>query len=471
MTSLGDLSSDVRFFTSREGETLLGRIKRDLQLSEKLQVARLAMGLSLAQPNRPEPAADRDGGEIRGTTLFKRDNGPVFAALAVQRAAAPLGADEMASELEAHWERGMRLLVARLEEARAAGEDADSVLLALVRETALETSPPEGSAIGVDVIDEQIVGQQAAKRIVIPLVRDALQADPRQLQATLLFTGPASTGKTLFSQTIAEVLDLPFVDANGTVIRRIEELLDRMATAAAEADLVKTQTGSRGGIPVYRYPPTVVFIDECHVLPRTVQTELLTATEPSQREAKTNREIADVSQITFLLATTDPNRLLEPLRTRAREIDLDPYTRGEVAEIVRRRYPRWPSTVHQHLAVAGRLIPRQALTRGDDFDRFMRQDHPTYRPSEALVLAFMREMDMDRLGLIQRDYRYLALLPADGTPVGLQQIASQLRLEEDEVESSVEPFLLQLGFVERSGRGRVLTAAGRNMRDADAAGT
>jgi len=297
----------------------------------------------------------------------------------------------------------------------------------------------------------------------MPLVLDALAQTPPALAATLLFTGPASTGKTLLARTISDVLRLPFVDTNGTVIRKVDELLDRIQLACGDVGTTREQIDSRGGVPVYRYPPAVIFVDECHALPRIVQTELLTATEPSQREAKTADEIADLGQVTFLLATTDPNRLLEPLRTRSREIILEPYTRAEVAEIIRRSYPRWPSTVHLLLAVAGRLVPRSALTQAEDFERFLRQEHPNERPSEQLALSFMRQLDMDQLGLIPRDYRYLALLPANRGARGLQMLAAQLHLEEAEVEETIEPFLLQLKLVEREPRGRKITEQGLEL--------
>ncbi|MHB1537931.1 MAG: Holliday junction DNA helicase RuvB C-terminal domain-containing protein [Acidimicrobiales bacterium] len=465
MTTLSDLFVDYRFFASREGDINLSRLKREFQFTEKWQVARLAMAVSITADERPKPAQDRDGSEIRGITLFKRDGtGPAFAALAVQRARLALDADAIAAELEAHWDRGMQHLVERLDTARAVGEGADALLVTLADEsTLIPGGPSDQESLGIEAIEDRIVGQLAAKRLVVPIVRDALARTPPALAATLLFTGPASSGKTLFARTIADILRLPFVDTNGTVIRKVDELLSRIQTACADAGTTREQNGARGGIPIFSYPPAIVFVDECHALPRGAQTELLTATEPSQREAKTAEEIADLSQITFLLATTDPNRLLEPLRTRAREITLEPYMRGEVAEIVRRVHPRWPATVNQLLAVAGRLIPRQALTRAEDFERFLRQEHPSERASEQLALRFMRGLEMDELGLIPRDYRYLALLPADRSARGIQMIASQLHLEEAEVEESLEPFLLQLQLVERDPRGRKITDRGLEL--------
>ena len=289
MTTLSDLFVDYRFFASREGDINLSRLKREFRFTEKWQVARLAMAVSIAADGRPEPVSDRDGSEIRGITLFKRDGtGPAFAALAVQRARLALEADAIAADFEAHWDRGMQRLVQRLDSARATGEDADALLVTLADESTLVPGDPgDQESLGIEAIEDRIVGQLAAKRLIVPIVRDALARTPPALAATLLFTGPASSGKTLFARTIADVLRLPFVDTNGTVIRKVDELLNRIQTACLDARTAREQNGSRGGIPVFSYPPAIVFIDECHALPRGAQTELLTATEPSQREAKT----------------------------------------------------------------------------------------------------------------------------------------------------------------------------------------
>ncbi len=465
MTELAALFSDHHFCGSRDGDVKLNRLRRDFQLAEKWQVARLAIATSLAASGQPPEPADRDGSEIRGITLFKRDGtGPAFASLVVTHAKGPLGPDEIARQIEAHWERGLQILNDLVEQAQMNGDDADSVLVGLAREAALKSSDERRSeASRAAILDQRIVGQGAAKRVVIPILQDAFTSDPLRLEANLLFTGPASTGKTMFSKAIAEVLGLPLVDTNGSVVGNVASLLARIETACAEVGLKKEVIGKRGGIPVNLYPPAVVFIDECHAMTRSTQTELLTAMEPSQREAKTEREIGDISQVTILLATTDSTKLLEPLRTRTREIVLEPYSRAEVAEIIRRVHSSWPSTVCQQLAVAGRLIPRQALIVAEDFDRYMRQEHAEERPGEQLALSFMHSREMDELGLVPRDYRYLATLAEDGSPRGLQAIASQLHLEEGEVEEGIEPFLIQLRLIEREARGRKITVAGLEL--------
>jgi Holliday junction resolvasome RuvABC ATP-dependent DNA helicase subunit len=465
MTTLTDVFADYRFFGTRDGDVKLNRLRRDFQLTDKWQVARLAIATSLAVSSRPPEPADRDGSEIRGITLFKRDGtGPAFASLVVTHAKQALEPEEIVRQIEAHWDRGLQVLNDWVEEAIAEGRDADSVLVAMARQAALPSGERHTSKSSrAELIEEQIVGQSAAKRIVMPLLEDALSSEPLRLEGNLLFTGPASTGKTMFSKAIATTLELPFIDTNGSIVRDIAGLLAKIENACADAGTKKETIDKRGGIPINRYPPAVVFIDECHAMSRAAQTELLTAIEPKQREAKTDREIADISQVTILLATTDSTKLLEPLRTRTREIVLEPYSRAEVAEIIRRAHTNWPATVCQLFAVAGRLIPRQALIVAEDFDRYMRQKHPDERPGEQLALRFMESLDMNELGLVPRDYRYLATLPEDGSPRGLQAIASQLHLEEGEIEDGIEPFLIQLRLLEREARGRRITSAGLEL--------
>lgn len=462
MSTLAELFSDHRFRISASGRQIQERVKREFGFTELWQAARLAIAISLEELDEPAPPTDRDAPEMRGNTLFKAD-GPATASLIVMRAGRALGVDQIAHLIEAHWDRGLSLLEGMLTEAYAADQNADDLLMQLVERSLLggKKKPELNAGDPRAVLDAKIVAQSSAKEIIVPLLKDALVANPRLLKASLLFTGPASTGKTLFSQTIAEILDLPFVDANGTVLRVIEDLLERIKKACWEKDSkAPSQTGTNGGLPIYQYPPAVVFIDECHKLSKLMQTELLTALEPDSRTAKTNDFMADLSQVTFLLATTDSNELIDPLKTRTRGIRLDEYNRDQVAEMVSRLHPRWPAPVHLSLAVAGRLIPRRAKQEAEDFERFMRQEQKDKRPSEALALEFMRKRGMDSLGLTNTDYAYLGVLPESKDAIGLQQIASQLRVEKDEVEEEIEPYLVQLRFVERGQRGRSITDDG-----------
>jgi Holliday junction DNA helicase RuvB len=244
----------------------------------------------------------------------------------------------------------------------------------------------------------------------------------------------------------------------------VENLFDQIDAELTACGQKFTAQGRRSGLPFRKYPPLVIFIDEAHALKRPVQDALLTMTEPSERTAKSKNFIADMTSATILLATTDSAKLTKPLKTRTREIRLQPYTRDEVAEIVGRIYKGWPIEVRRLVAMAGRITPRMAKERGRDLARILDQDHGGSRPSEAMVIEVMeKEWGLDRLGLSHQDHAYLKLVLESKGPAGLANLASRMSLEPDQVEQEIEPFLLALGMMDRTAKGRMLTEQGKEI--------
>lgn len=463
-----DQLNEAHFFSSSETKALERDLMQLLQMETGWQLAQVAIATSLGTPGDVATPKDRSGSEIRGNTLLRADgSGLSLLAMIAMRAGQALEVAELSRLLEAHWCRGVALLHDRVEDAQRAGRDADSVLLDLLAASALDVGDGITSGGALELLNERIVGQEEAKERIRPLLREALEASPRMLPENLMFTGSRSLGKTLFAQTLADILQLPFLDLNGTTLTTDDDLVDRINTACIDAGQMPQQTDTVGGVPVILYPPVVVFIDECHMMGKRLQESLLTALEPNNRRAKPQGQIANLSQTTFLLATTEPDGLSEAFVSRMRVIALIPYSREDIAAIIAKAYPSLPLSVRRHLAIAGRLVPRQALTEAKDFELHMKQDHPDQRPSEQLALAFMKKRGIDEAGLISRDYEYLEVLErAGGSPVGAQAIATQLHLEEKTVARDIEPFLIQINLVERTPSGRTITRQGLEILSA-----
>ena len=432
-------------------------------------VSRLAIGRSLLEPlprTIPQPK-DTDGKEIKGGTLLgKPGAAALLVAMVTEHAGKPLSAEEVRMYIRFHWERGLELVASDLEKEQ---NSLDDVLSSYATRSVLtdEEYEEDDQVASADLLDVRIVGQAEAKRTVQRLLGEALKSNPPVLPETILFTGPASTGKTLFSTSIADALRLPYVEVTGTMLESVEKLFEQIDAELASRGQKYAANGRRGGLPFRVYPPLVIFVDECHQLKRPVQDALLTMTEPSERTAKTKGFIADMRQATVLLATTDSAKLTKPLKTRTREIRLQPYTRDEVAEIVGRIYKGWPLEVRRLIAMAGRITPRIAKERGRDLARILEQDHSGARPSEALVTEVMeKEWGLDRLGLSQQDHAYLKLVLDSKGPAGLVNLASRMSLESEQVEQEIEPFLLALGLIDRTAKGRVLTDQGKEIAQA-----
>lgn len=317
-----------------------------------------------------------------------------------------------------------------------------------------------------DLLDTKIVGQEEAKKQIRRLLGEAKGLSPVRLSESIIFTGPASTGKTLFSKTIAEFLKLPYIDTTGTSLRTVEQLFDQIDRVLDIEGLSYEEKGHSGGLPFRGYPPLVIFIDECHQLKRPAQDALLTMTEPSDRRAILQNFVADMSNATFLFATTDIGLIVKPLRTRAREINLRPYEIEEIAEIIGRIYRGWSPEVRKLIAMAGRLTPRIAKDKAKDLDRILKQDYNGQKPSENDVVEIMeKEWGQDRLGMTNRDKRYLTIVESAKGPIGVDNIAQQLDVEVSEVENVIEPYMIRLGLIRKTQTGRELTEEGKKLAD------
>ena len=315
-----------------------------------------------------------------------------------------------------------------------------------------------------DLLDIQIVGQEEAKRQIRRLLEEAKGLSSIRLSEAIIFTGPASTGKTLFSKTIAESLKLPYIETTGTSLRTVEQLFDQIDNVLDIEGSSYKEKGYFGGLPLREYPPLVIFIDECHQLKRPVQDALLTMTEPSDRRAILQHFAADMNNVTFLFATTDIGLIAKPLKTRAREINLRPYEQEEIAEIIGRICKGWSPEVRKLIAMAGRLTPRIAKEKAKDLDRVLKQDYSGQKPNESIVLETMeKEWGQDRLGMTDRDKRYLIVIENAHGPIGGDNIAQQLGIELSEVENDIEPYMIRLGLIRKSQTGRELTEEGKKL--------
>src|SRR6202034_1163057 len=161
-------------------------------------VSRLAIGRSLLEPlprTIPEPH-DTDGKEIKGVTLLgKPGAAALLVAMLTEHAGKPLPAEQVRKYIRYHWERGLQLLATDVEKEQ---NSLDDVLTNYATRSVLtdEDFEEDDAVVSEDYLDLRIVGQEEAKKTVKRLLGEAIQSDPPVLPETILFTGPASTGKT-----------------------------------------------------------------------------------------------------------------------------------------------------------------------------------------------------------------------------------------------------------------------------------
>ena len=267
----------------------------------------------------------------------------------------------------------------------------------------------------------------------------------------ILFYGPPGLGKTTLAHLIAKEQNAQMKHTSGPAIEKV-------------GDLASILTNLSAG--------DILFIDEIHRLNKSIEEVLYPAMEsgvldiiigkgPSARTIQ-----LELPPFTLIAATTRVAQLSAPLRSRfsGGVFRLEFYAQSEIEEIIKRSAKILGVEMEKgasiEIAKRSRFTPRTAnylLKRTRDFAQVRKE-----KLTEALVLEALTLLGVDMLGLAQSDRHILDTIFSKfgGGPVGLNTIAAALSEEQATIEEFNEPYLIQMGLLDRTPRGRVVTEHG-----------
>lgn len=324
----------------------------------------------------------------------------------------------------------------------------------MARETIYEQSGPAPSGEAGVPDDSSLrprkITEMVGQHDVIERLRIAIDAARRRGEPLghILFDGPPGLGKTTFATVIPNEMETTVQFANGAGLK-------------APKDLIPYLTNVSEG--------SVLFIDEIHRLPRSVEEYLYTAMEDFRIDIVLGEGVSartlnlDLRPFTMIGATTRAGMLSGPLRDRfpIRE-HLGFYSIDELSEIILRNAKKLKIPVEPpaatEIARRSRGVPRIANNR-----LLWIRDYAQSKANGIVTLEIAnRAMEMiavDQLGLDKQDRAYLQTLIRvfAGGPAGLEAIAHTMNCSSDTLEDEVEPFLLRYELIVRTRRGRMAT--------------
>jgi len=294
---------------------------------------------------------------------------------------------------------------------------------------------------------DEFLGQESAKRVLKVAVESArIRGEPLD---HVLFYGPPGTGKTTLSFIIANEMGADIKVVSAPTIERKGDLLG-LLTTLNEGD--------------------VLFIDEIHRLNRAVEETLYSAMEDFRVDIVTGGRATavtiEVPKFTLVGATTRLNLLTPPLRSRFGIVcRLELYSKEEMLQIARSASKRLGITLDggalKLVSGCGRGTPRillQILKRVRDYAVVHNWDVV----DEGRARKVLEELGIDSYGLDRLDRELLRVIAEKfkGGPVGLNTLATVLKEDVDTIEEVHEPYLIEMGFLIRTPRGRRITEKG-----------
>ncbi len=297
---------------------------------------------------------------------------------------------------------------------------------------------------------KDFLGQEKAKNNLSVFIEAAKQR--KENLDHIILSSPPGLGKTSMAHIIAKELNVSIKSTSGPILSKVSDLASILTN-------LKTND--------------VLFIDEIHRLNANIEEMLYSAMEDFQIDIMIGEGPAaksikiDLAKFTLIGATTRLGLLSNPFKDRFFiQLRFDFYLIEDLKKIIFRianiLKTKVTDQASQEIATRSRFTPRIAIRifkRVRDFALINKQD----LVNTEITNFALNALEIEKLGLDSNDIRYLKYIYQfyQGGPVGIETISSAISEEKDSIEEIIEPFLLQIGFIQKTSRGRILTKSGK----------
>lgn len=318
-----------------------------------------------------------------------------------------------------------------------------------VADNALFTSAKK--ALRPETFDDYIGQTQVVKRLKKHVEAELIrrEREPDSVFDHIVFEGRSGLGKTSISYVIANELGVNIRVMQAKTIEKTGDIV---------ANLVHLEEGD------------ILFIDEIHALPKDLVELIYSVMEDFRLDITTEGRTVNMSLVPFTLigATTDFGKLPLPFQERfVHRLTLQKYEDSDLAKIISANavtlgYSIEPDAA-EFMASRSKGVPRVAnnlLKKIRNYAEFNNMNISKDVVEEAFSDEGIHEYGIDTL-----DLKYLRYLDGVSRPVGLKTISTSIGIDEATLDSSIEPYLLESGFVEKSARGRILTESGKALTE------
>lgn len=293
------------------------------------------------------------------------------------------------------------------------------------------------------LLDDYIGQEKAKKSLRISI--GAAKKTGRPL-AHLLICSPYGLGKTTLANIIANEVQMPFFNVNATNLKDVRAL-----------SLYFSKIQDSG----------IVFIDEIHTLKKEVQTVLLsimTDFAVTLIDDDGNEQRFDLPPFTLIGATTQAGELLKPFLNRFAVLELEDYTEEDKLILVKSKFDKMGYPVEEdavgEISRRCRGVPRtiETYVKGV-IDVAISRDEKVVTGATADEYFDIHEVDP--LGLTKNDIKILRMLDEAQKPLALITLESKTGIQREDIEFRYEPYLIKLGFLDKTMQGRIITRKGK----------